>query len=322
MAGNAPHVEQPERAAQLLEDDTLLQQLPPHPSEAVEETTSLPQVQITYYTDPLCSWSWAFEPQWRRLRYLFGEQLQWAYCMGGMIADWQQYSDPLNDVSRPVQMGPQWFQVRTLSGMPIEERIWFEDPPGSSYPACIAVKAAERQGARQGELYLRRVREAVMVERRNVARGEVLTTIAEEVAHVDSEFDLHRFQLDLETQVSAEAFRQDLQQTRYREIGRFPALAITTAAGQGVLLIGYRPYAALYNALMHVAPTLQPVRQERTIAAYVAFWERVTVREIAEAFELGIEDATQVVKAEVAKGSLSQTGLFFSVTQRSDKQNG
>ena len=25
-------------------------------------------LSIEYYTDPLCCWSWAFEPQWRRLR--------------------------------------------------------------------------------------------------------------------------------------------------------------------------------------------------------------------------------------------------------------
>lgn len=98
--------------------------------------------------------------------------------MGGMIADWQQYSDPLNDVGRPTQMAPQWFQVGAHSGMPFYERIWLEDPPGSSFPACLAFKAAERQGTAQGEAYLRRLREAVMVEQRNIARREIVLAVA------------------------------------------------------------------------------------------------------------------------------------------------
>ena len=34
-------------------------------------------------------------------------------------------------------------QTRHVSGMPIDDRIWLEDPPSSSYLACLAVKAAE-----------------------------------------------------------------------------------------------------------------------------------------------------------------------------------
>ena len=64
------------------------------------------QVEIIYYTDPLCSWSWAFEPQWRRLRYEFGSQICPRYVMCGMISDWQSYSDPFNSVSRPPPNGP------------------------------------------------------------------------------------------------------------------------------------------------------------------------------------------------------------------------
>jgi putative protein-disulfide isomerase len=60
---------------------------------------------IEYYTDPLCSWSWAFEPQWRYLRYNCGERLTWRYRMGGLLPDWQSYQDPFNDVGNPAQMG-------------------------------------------------------------------------------------------------------------------------------------------------------------------------------------------------------------------------
>jgi hypothetical protein len=54
----------------------------------------------------LCCWSWALEPHWRRLRDEFGAALACRYRMAAMIAGWDSYNDPLNTVSRPVQMGP------------------------------------------------------------------------------------------------------------------------------------------------------------------------------------------------------------------------
>src|SRR4051812_28814571 len=64
-----------------------------------------PLVELTYYTDPLCPWSWAMEPHWRRLRFEFGGRIAWRYVMGGMVKDWRSYRDEINSVHRPSQMG-------------------------------------------------------------------------------------------------------------------------------------------------------------------------------------------------------------------------
>src|SRR3546814_7121680 len=76
------------------------------------------------------------------LLFTFGDRLSWRYRMGGMIPDWTRFSDPINSVHRPAQMAPVWFHVGRISGMPIDGAIWLDDPPGSSYPASIAVQAA------------------------------------------------------------------------------------------------------------------------------------------------------------------------------------
>src|SRR3546814_17149873 len=55
---------------------------------AEPDCTAVPGAEIVYFTDPLCSWSWALEPQWRRLLFTFGDRLYWRYRMGGMIPDW------------------------------------------------------------------------------------------------------------------------------------------------------------------------------------------------------------------------------------------
>jgi predicted DsbA family dithiol-disulfide isomerase len=218
-------------------------------------------VEVTYYTDPLCSWSWAMEPEWRRVRNEFGDRMAWRYRMGGMIADWSSYRDPLNDVAVPAQMGPRWMEVGRMLGVPIDPYIWEEDPPASSYPACVAVKAAERQGREQGERYLLRLREAVMRERRNIARRDVLIAVANELARTSRDdpidFDADALVRDIDSGAALELFRDDLLDVSYRQIGRFPTM-IVRAPGkdEGVVIVGYRPYTLLRAALTYVAPAL------------------------------------------------------------------
>src|ERR1044072_7891663 len=96
-------------------------------------TSNADQVEIVYYTDPLCCWSWAFEPQWRRLLFEYQGDIEWKYCMGGLLPAWDSYDDTVNNVTRPIQMGPVWMHAAQVSGMPIQTRIWMNDPPASSY---------------------------------------------------------------------------------------------------------------------------------------------------------------------------------------------
>jgi putative protein-disulfide isomerase len=282
--------------------------------EKLHELTEKPLVFIEYYTDPLCSWSWAFESQWRRLRYECGERLAWRYHMGGLLPNWQSYDDPFNDIRKPAQMGPQWFQVREISGMPLDDRIWQMDPPASSYPACIAVKGAEGQGQIVAESYLRRLREAVMLEHRNIARQEVLLEIAVETASNASQqnafaIDINQFCADLNAPETMEAFRQDLRDAAYYNIGRFPTLILKKHDGRGIVLVGYRPYDALCAALEHLAPGLrQPpeMPREKLAIAYIDCWKRVVARELAEVLDEDISQISPLLESLVAQGMIMQ----------------
>ena len=241
------------------------------------------QVQVVYYTDPLCCWSWAFEPQWRRLRYEFAGQLRCQYRMGGLIASWQTFQDPLNVVSRPFQMGPLWMEARYTSGMPLHDRVWINNPPDSSYPACIAVKCARLQSEEAEEHYLRAVREAIMLEGRNVAEYDVLLAVAARLAQASPELlNLQQFEEDMQNEGGQDAFREDLQQVRYHRIGRFPTITLQKPSQPGIIFTGYRPYAVLREALARVAPELQPTQVVPDAETYSRYWRSITPREIAE----------------------------------------
>ena len=239
-------------------------------------------VEIQFYTDPLCCWSWAFEPQWRRLRYQYRGKIRWRYRMAGLIPNWEAYSDPLNDVLKPVQMGPVWMEAKHISGMPMNDKIWFNDPPASSYPACIAVKAAGLQSPDAAEWYLRRVREAIMLQGRNIGKVEVLLEVAEELSTERAGIlDFSLFEKELRGEAAQKAFEEDLRQVQFHRITRYPALTINKPGQPGLVIIGYRPFEALQSTLLKVAPELADV-QGPDSEEYYNFWKGALPREVEE----------------------------------------
>jgi predicted DsbA family dithiol-disulfide isomerase len=243
------------------------------------------RVNIVYYTDPLCCWSWAFEPQWRRLRYEFRDYITWQYRMGGLISTWNNYNDAVNSISRPLQMGPLWMQAHYVSGMCMNDRIWLNDPPQSSYPACVAVTCAGLQSHNAEEKYLRYVREAVMLKGRNIARQHVLFEIAERLSNECANFDVHQFKENYLSGPGIEAFKRDLHEVQYKNITRFPTLTISSNNKGGIMLTGYRSYSSLIEALKDLVPVDDIVRTI-TIDDYEKYYRDLTEREIEEAGKL------------------------------------
>ncbi|WP_243751788.1 DsbA family protein [Niastella caeni] len=206
-------------------------------------------LNIVYFTDPLCCWSWAMNRQLAQLKTAWNGTIHWRYCMGGLLPAWNKYIDSLNCISRPAQMGPVWMQASQISGLPIPHKIWVDNPPASSYPACIAVKCAMLQSPALGELYFHYVQEAIMVHSLNIAQYEVLQQVAEQVAAAMASFDLVRFYDDMKNGNGLEAFRKDIQEVKYRSIQRFPALLIQRAGQQSILITGYKPADLLISII-------------------------------------------------------------------------
>jgi putative protein-disulfide isomerase len=206
-------------------------------------------VEITFYTDPLCCWSWAMDPPFRKLEENFGNSLSTTYKMAGLLPSWDNFADTVNSIRKPAQMGPEWMHVKEITGAEIDPGIWVSDPPASSFPACIAVKSAELQSRQAGERYLHLLREAVMVRRINIARTETLLEIGRSLSDQLPAFNPFTFQEDLLGSRGREAFRLDWQEMKYNGIVRIPTLIFRSASRATILLSGYQSYEALENAV-------------------------------------------------------------------------
>ncbi len=239
------------------------------------------RIEIVFYTDPLCCWSWAMQPQWRRIQYEYRDIISTRYCMGGLISDWNNFNDSVNSISRPIQMGSVWAQAHHISGMPVYDRIWMSDPPATSYTACVAVKCAGLQSKNAEEKFLRKCREELMINGINVAKQSSLFYIAEKLATELDSFSADSFKKDYVSGAGTEAFKSDLKEVRYKNINRFPSSLFKDKSGKAILLTGYKPYENLRNIFDEfLIPSPEtPIETEK----YKNYFGNLVERELAEA---------------------------------------
>jgi putative protein-disulfide isomerase len=196
-------------------------------------------LRVRYYTDPACPASWAAEPALRKLMVEFGDDLSITYVMGGLA---RQFDNPAS-------MIVPWLDAAERSRMPVDPRLWAETPPSSSYPACMAVKAAAEQGPDAAGRYLRALREGLFCFRRKLDAKEILVEEARAAG-----LDVQRFRVDLESNAIVEAFGADLEETRSRG-ATLPSLRFEGAP----LVSGESPYADWRAAALAAGGT--PVAQ-------------------------------------------------------------
>ena len=239
-------------------------------------------IELRIYTDPTCELSWAAEPKLRRLLAELGDQLAVRWVMAGI-----HRSLEAADHRRRLAA---WLEIAAESGMPLDPRLWLENPISSSYPACQAVIAAREQGADAAGRYLRRLREALFCERKRLDHAEALIAEAGPAG-----IDRERFTLDLRSHAITEAFGADLDEVRAAdEPIPTPTLAFVAPDGARHEVRGQQPYAVWLQAAV-AAGAAAPDGPKPYPAALVARFGRIATAEIVEI----TQSAAPVVEAEL-----------------------
>lgn len=218
---------------------------PPHQADplAPARTTAT----AIYVTDPICSGCWALEPAWRKLAHRHREILSVRHVYGGLLPAWEGFADRGAGISAPADVAPHWAEVAERSGQAINPTVWESDPPSSSYPPSKAAHVVRMLDPSSEEPFLRRIREAIFVEARNIARPEVLVACAEDVG-----IDARAFTTLLEADAGARGLDSDLSEARALGVRVFPTL-IFSGAGSSVTLAGTHPFHQLESALLTAA---------------------------------------------------------------------
>jgi len=140
-------------------------------------------LHVVWYTDPHNIWCWGCEPTIRRLEIVYGDAVELEIRQGGLFEDFGPMREQWARMS-----GGRWTDsvlaffeaVATQHRMPMDSKRMIKgvDDFNSTWPACIAAKAASLQGARADRQYLRALREAWCLDARPIHRVEVQTDVA------------------------------------------------------------------------------------------------------------------------------------------------
>lgn len=279
-------------------------------------------IEIINFTDPYCTWCWGSEPILRKIQEVYGPQVKLTYRMGGLVEDIADFNDPANGIGGKDwyrQVAEHWVDASLRHQMPVDETIFFDikDDYRSTYPACIAVKAAECQGEDIGARYLRGLRAGAAAENKAIHRLAVQIELAGEMG-----LDVERFVEDIDSGRAEQAFRKDLLECREQGVRGFPCYLIRGPKGE-MMLRGYTAYDKFefwFAELSDKPLTLQKLRYDTAqVIDFISRYGNAAPVEIACVYEISIETAQAQLRRMVNNGVLLETragnGHLYSVPQ-------
>lgn len=263
-------------------------------------------VHVVEYTDPHSVWCWGCEPAIRRLEYLYPGRVTVDVRMGGLFEDFGPMREYWTRMS-----GGQWkasvlaflSAVAAQHRMPSNSDRMMEglDDFQSTWPACIAVKAAEFQGKEIGKTYLRRLREAAIVEGRRIHARDAQAEVAAE-----SGLDVPRFIRALDDGSAAKAFHLDLDECRRLGIAGFPTFTLR----KGLVISrveGYQMWEAFDRALQQLDPNLRPQTLEanaESLTHLLRRFGRCASREVAAILSVDDDEAEILLEETEAQDGI------------------
>lgn len=278
-------------------------------NETATISTENKPIKIVYYTDPICSSCWGIEPQLRKLKLEYGDYFEIDYRMGGLLPDWSYNS---GGISKPSDVAHHWDEASLYYEMPIDGDVWLEDPLDSSYPSCIAMKAAQIQSKEKAVKFMRILREKLYLEKKNVAKWENISEVAK-LANLD----LEKLKKDYDGDAK-KLFEDDLKLGKTLGVRGFPTLFFADGNNNQLTVYGSKPYSSYKNALLALHPEARKEKfvSKNTLSIFEVY-PTLAPKEYAIILDISVKDATIILEELYSKGKLNKknikNGSLYSV---------
>jgi putative protein-disulfide isomerase len=277
-------------------------------SAPIQNTEQKKPIRIIYFTDPICSSCWGIEPQLKKLKLEYGALIEIEYRMGGLLPDWSYNS---GGISKPSDVASHWDEVSKYYQMPIDGDVWLEDPLNSSYPPSIAFKAAQIQDEKKAVMFLRRIREMVFMEKKNITRWEHLNQAALSVG-----LDTVKFKEDYTGQAEL-LFKADLEVAQQYGVRGFPTLFFLDSTGRQEKVYGFQPYGIFTEAILKLSPQAPATAYTNTWQNLFTLFPTLTSREFSELSHLSLTEGERQLQQLNDQGLIKKTscknGSLWSV---------
>lgn len=269
------------------------------------------RIHLTWYTDPHNVWCWGFEPAMRRIEVAYPDAIAVDVRQGGLFEDFRPVREQWARMS-----GGRWRDsivaffdaVSSQHRMPMASAAMAEDVDDfdSTWPACIAAKAADLQGAAAGKRYLRLLREAWCLDGRGIHRRGV----QEDVARVAG-LDMAAFSAALDDRSAEKAFARDREECKDLAVTGFPTF-VMERGDDAVRVEGWQPWEAFEDMIRKLDPGLRPVRIDATASSALELltrYGRCATREVSAMLGTTDDDAEILLEELEAQGKAQRRSV-------------
>lgn len=194
-------------------------------------------LELIYFSDPMCSWCWGFEPVMRRLKSRFESEIVCSTVMGGLFPG---DSPPLNEAFRNM-IQSHWREVEEKTGQPFDFEnaaplglVYNTEPPSR---ALVVVRSLKAESEFE---YLWALQKAFYQQAQDLSDPQLLANIASEFGIGKAEF-MTRF----ESPTIKMATRMDFQLAREIQARAFPCIVLRSGHDYTFVTIGYQDYETL-----------------------------------------------------------------------------
>jgi putative protein-disulfide isomerase len=180
----------------------------------------------------MCSWCWAFQPQWQRLLQQLPRNIRVIKLLGGLAPD--------TDEPMPAEMRERlqsaWQRIeQTVPGTHFNFDFWSNNSPRrATYPACRAVLAARAQGVGYDEAMLEAIQRAYYQQARNPSNTDTLIALAREIG-----LDVSNFHQALTAPQTQTMLRQEIAQAEALSVDSYPSLVLAINSSHWPVPIDY-----------------------------------------------------------------------------------
>ena len=266
-------------------------------------------LEIRCYTDPHCATCWGMEPVLRKLSEVYAGRIRLRPVMGGLVREMRRVDDPAEGDALPAQtvFARRWADACRKRRMPLDTGIFrmIGRDAFSSYPACLAQSAAWLMDHDAARIYLRRLREAFAVDRRDIQVLRVQIALA-----VDCGLGRDRFIATVQDGQAKRAFLEDRRELVNRGISALPAYLLR-CDGREILLTGHTPFEAFADAaadLMGAPPRPAPMNATRQeIYNFIARCGRAAPVEVETVFDVDADYVRGVLEELERRGLITAT---------------
>lgn len=263
-------------------------------SQKYENQRTEKQLVITYFTDPICSTCWIFQPLLRKLHLEYDHAIEISYRMGGLLPDWSSQQE--NKIKSPQDAASLWDEMSKKHDIPMSGDVWINDPLDSSFPPSLAFKAAQLQDDEKAILFLRKIKEFLFIEKKNINKWEHLETAA-----LIAGLDVALLKRDIEGRAKS-FFKKDLQLAEKMGIRVFPTLVIETDGIPVKIVKGYQTYEALERLIRHYLPQVVKNTTYPSPEELFQRYTNMTEKEFCFLLNLGEVEGKKLIFTLVEKG--------------------